>query len=177
MHFSVTVAQWRIVMQLGMIGLGRMGANMVRRLTRGGHQCVAYDVHPEAVQQLLHPGVVGAASLEDLVAKLAAPRAVWLMERVVLPDHAAFVDAAAGRIAATLARVVRDRGRCSVALAGGATPRPVYACLVRPPLVGQACWEQVDLYFTDERCVPPDDPGSNYRMVAETLLSGVPGST
>lgn len=92
----------------------------------------------------------------------------------MLPDHAAFVDAAAGRIAATLARVVRDRGRCSVALAGGATPRPVYACLVRPPLVGQVCWEQVDLYFTDERCVPPDDPGSNYRMVAETLLSGVP---
>ena len=66
-------------MQLGMIGLGRMGANMVRRLTRGGHQCVVYDVHPEAVKQLVHPGVIGASSLEDLVARLSRPRAVWLM--------------------------------------------------------------------------------------------------
>jgi 6-phosphogluconate dehydrogenase len=66
-------------MQLGMIGLGRMGANMVRRLTRGGHECVVYDVHPEAVKNLVHPGAVGASSLEDLVAKLARPRAVWLM--------------------------------------------------------------------------------------------------
>ena len=96
-------------------------------------------------------------------------------DRVVLPDHAAFVEAAAGKIATTLARVVQARGRCSVALAGGATPRPVYACLARAPLVGQVGWEQIDLYFTDERCVPPDDPGSNYRMVAESLLSGVPG--
>ena len=74
-------------MQLGMIGLGRMGANMVRRLTRGGHQCVAHDAHPEAVQQLLHPGVVGATSLEDLVAKLAAPRAVWLMVPAAVVDQ------------------------------------------------------------------------------------------
>jgi 6-phosphogluconate dehydrogenase len=66
-------------MQLGMIGLGRMGANMVRRLTRGGHECVVYDVHPVAVKQLVHPGAIGASSLEDLVAKLARPRAVWLM--------------------------------------------------------------------------------------------------
>lgn len=66
-------------MQLGMIGLGRMGANMVRRLTRGGHECVVYDVHPEAVKALVHPGAIGASSLEDLVAKLAKPRAVWMM--------------------------------------------------------------------------------------------------
>lgn len=98
-------------------------------------------------------------------------------ERVVLPDHASFVEAAAGRIAVKLDRVVQAQGRCSVALAGGATPRPVYACLARAPLVSQVCWERVELYFTDERCVPPDDPRSNYRMVAETLLSGVPGLT
>jgi 6-phosphogluconate dehydrogenase len=73
-------------MQLGMIGLGRMGANMVRRLLRGGHQCVAYDRNPEAVQALARDGAVGAASLDELVKKLTKPRSVWLM----VP--AAFVD-------------------------------------------------------------------------------------
>ena len=66
-------------MQLGMIGLGRMGANIVRRLTRDGHHCVAYDVNPEAVTALEPEGVVGATSIEDLVAKLDAPRTIWLM--------------------------------------------------------------------------------------------------
>ena len=66
-------------MQLGMIGLGRMGANMVRRLLKGGHQCVVYDIHPSAVQELVKIGAVGATSLDDFVAKLSKPRAVWLM--------------------------------------------------------------------------------------------------
>ena len=66
-------------MQLGMIGLGRMGANMVRRLTRAGHECVVYDVSSEAVAALEAEGAVGASSYEDLVAKLAPPRTVWLM--------------------------------------------------------------------------------------------------
>ncbi|MGH2815777.1 MAG: phosphogluconate dehydrogenase (NAD(+)-dependent, decarboxylating) [Actinomycetota bacterium] len=66
-------------MQLGMIGLGRMGANLVRRLLRGGHQCVVYDQNQAAVQQLEGEGAVGATSLEDLVAKLDAPRAAWVM--------------------------------------------------------------------------------------------------
>ena len=66
-------------MQLGMIGLGRMGANIVRRLTRDGHHCVAYDVNPDAVTALEPEGVVGATSIEDLVAKLDAPRTIWLM--------------------------------------------------------------------------------------------------
>jgi len=66
-------------MQLGMIGLGRMGANMVRRLIKGGHQCVVYDRSAETVQALAKEGAVGAASLDDLVARLAMPRAVWLM--------------------------------------------------------------------------------------------------
>jgi len=70
-------------MQLGMIGLGRMGANMVRRLLRGGHQCVVYDASPEAVQQLTGEGAVGVSSLDDLVANLQPPRAVWLM----VPAH------------------------------------------------------------------------------------------
>ena len=66
-------------MQLGMIGLGRMGANMTTRLQRGGHDVVAYDRDPAAVQRTTADGATGAASLQDLVAKLKAPRAVWIM--------------------------------------------------------------------------------------------------
>ena len=66
-------------MQLGMIGLGRMGANMVRRLMRGGHECVVYDRYADAVKQLAGEGATGAYSLEEFVSKLQAPRAVWLM--------------------------------------------------------------------------------------------------
>ena len=73
-------------MQLGMIGLGRMGANMVRRLVRGGHQCVAFDVSPKAVQELVRDKAGGAASLADLAGQLAKPRAVWLMVPAAVVD-------------------------------------------------------------------------------------------
>jgi 6-phosphogluconate dehydrogenase len=66
-------------MQLGMIGLGRMGANLVRRLMRDGHNCVAYDVNADAVKSLAGEGATGADSLKDFVAKLEAPRAIWIM--------------------------------------------------------------------------------------------------
>src|SRR6266511_6260998 len=66
-------------MQLGMIGLGRMGANMVRRLLRAGHECVVYDVHAEAVQEFTRQGAIEATSLDDFVAKLTKPRVAWLM--------------------------------------------------------------------------------------------------
>jgi 6-phosphogluconate dehydrogenase len=66
-------------MQLGMVGLGRMGANIVRRLMRDGHECVVYDVDSEVVKGLASEGAVGATSLADLMSKLHAPRAVWLM--------------------------------------------------------------------------------------------------
>jgi len=65
--------------QLGMIGLGRMGANMVRRLMRAGHECVVYDIHADAVRALAAEGAIGADSLQDFVDKLNAPRAAWLM--------------------------------------------------------------------------------------------------
>src|SRR4051812_40297146 len=73
-------------MQIGMIGLGRMGANMVRRLLRGGHQCVVYDRNAEAVKTLAGEGATGAESLDDLIAKLNRPRAVWLMIPAALVD-------------------------------------------------------------------------------------------
>ena len=66
-------------MQLGMVGLGRMGANIVRRLMRDGHECVVYDVSPAAVQALTAEGAVAATSLADLASKLEQPRAVWIM--------------------------------------------------------------------------------------------------
>jgi 6-phosphogluconate dehydrogenase len=62
-------------MQLAMIGLGRMGANMVRRLIKGGHQCVVFDMFPKAVEELAREKAIGAASLADLVRKLEKPRA------------------------------------------------------------------------------------------------------
>jgi 6-phosphogluconate dehydrogenase len=66
-------------MQLGMVGLGRMGANLTRRLMRAGHEVVAYDVDPDSVLLLEREGATPAASLEDLIGKLSAPRAVWIM--------------------------------------------------------------------------------------------------
>ena len=66
-------------MQLGMIGLGRMGANLVRRLVRHGHDCVVFDQNPATVAGLVGQGIAGALNLSDLVAKLATPRNVWVM--------------------------------------------------------------------------------------------------
>jgi 6-phosphogluconate dehydrogenase len=74
-------------MQLGMIGLGRMGANMVRRLLKGGHHCVAFDRSPATVEELVREKAVGTASLADLVKKLDKPRAVWLMVPAAVVDQ------------------------------------------------------------------------------------------
>src|SRR5437660_9891489 len=75
-------------MQLGMIGLGRMGANMVRRLLRGGHRCVVFDMSPKAVNELVQEKAVGASSLADLVKNLEKPRAVWLMVPAAVVEKA-----------------------------------------------------------------------------------------
>jgi len=79
-----------------MIGLGRMGANMVRRLLRAGHQCVAYDRNADEVKRLAGEGAVGAASLDDFVAKLRPPRAAWLMVPAAVVDGT--LDALAPRM-------------------------------------------------------------------------------
>jgi len=82
--------------QLGMIGLGRMGANMVRRLMRDGHECVVFDVSPDAVKALAGEGAVGATSMQDFVQKLTKPRAAWMM----VP--AAVVEATLGELSGLL---------------------------------------------------------------------------
>jgi len=93
-------------MQLGMIGLGRMGANMVRRLVRNGHECVVFDHNAASVKQLAGEGAVGATSLDDFIGKLKTPRAVWLM----LP--AAVVDGTLKELSAKLHKddIVIDGG-------------------------------------------------------------------
>jgi 6-phosphogluconate dehydrogenase len=93
-------------MQVGMIGLGRMGSNMARRLIRGGHECVAYDVSADATHAVAQDGAVATTSLDDFVARLAKPRAVWLM----VP--AAVVDGTLGHLVPHLAPddVVVDGG-------------------------------------------------------------------
>ena len=73
-------------MQLGMVGLGRMGANMVRRLIKQGHECVVFDMSPKAVEELVSEKAVGSGSLKDLVKKLKKPRAIWLMVPAAVVD-------------------------------------------------------------------------------------------
>lgn len=85
-------------MQMGMIGLGRMGANMVRRLMKDGHQCVVYDVHSEAVDELAGEGATGTKTLEEFISALDGPRVVWMM----IP--AAFVDGTVDKVSALLSK-------------------------------------------------------------------------
>src|SRR5450759_1578116 len=85
-------------MQIGMVGLGRMGSSMVRRLMKGGHDCVVHDTMPAAVQSLAGEGATGALTLDDLVARLATPRTVWLMVPAAVVD--ATLDALIPRLAA-----------------------------------------------------------------------------
>jgi len=92
-------------MQLGMIGLGRMGADMVPRLLHAGHECVVYDAVRQPVNRLVAEGAVGTSSLEDLVRKLDAPRSVWIM----VPA------ASTGEVVEALAEVDRQRALTVVA--------------------------------------------------------------
>ncbi len=92
----------------------------------------------------------------------------------VLPDPQALAEAAARHVAEYAQTAIRERGRFSIALSGGSTPRELHLRLSSRPLVDQIDWARVHVFFGDERSVPPDDERSNFRMANETLLSKVP---
>ncbi len=97
-------------------------------------------------------------------------------ERIVVEDAARLADAAAEWVAAAIERALAERGRCSLALAGGETPRPVYERLAREPLASRIRWRDVTVFFGDERAVAPDDPASNYHMARAALLDRLPAA-
>lgn len=92
---------------------------------------------------------------------------------LVVVERTAFVSSAARRLRVEIGRVLESRERCSLALSGGETPRAVYERLA-DELPGRDPWGRLDVFFGDERCVPPGDPASNYRMAKEALLDRVP---
>jgi 6-phosphogluconolactonase len=92
---------------------------------------------------------------------------------LVVVERAAFANLAARRLIVEIRRILESQDRCSLALAGGSTPRPVYERLAAE-LPDRAQWSRIDVFFGDERCVPPADPASNYRMAKEALLDRVP---
>src|SRR5437867_12130990 len=94
----------------------------------------------------------------------------------VLPTREALMEAAAARFVSAAGAALRASGRFVVALAGGSTPKALYALLAGAPWAGRVDWSRVHIFWGDERCVPPDDPASNYRMTREALLAHVPVS-
>ena len=94
--------------------------------------------------------------------------------RTVYPNHQSFVDGAAAFIAGQAVASIAARGRFTLALSGGSTPRPVYARLAAVDHDDRIDWGKVHVFFSDERCVPPEDAASNYRMAREALFDHVP---
>jgi 6-phosphogluconolactonase len=93
--------------------------------------------------------------------------------RIVFPDQPGFIDGAADFIVDRATEAIAERGRFVIALSGGSTPRPIYARLSSADYRDRIAWGKVHVFFSDERCVPPDDTRSNYRMVCEALLDHV----
>lgn len=95
-------------------------------------------------------------------------------EIVVVSDEEALAREAALRLTALTCQAVDSRGRASLVLSGGSTPRRLFALLAEEPYRSQIPWKHLHLFWADERCVPPEDSGSNYRLAQETLISQVP---
>jgi 6-phosphogluconolactonase len=97
-----------------------------------------------------------------------------LREIVVLPDSDAVADEAARRLAEIAQKAIASRGRFTMALSGGSTPRLLFERLSQEPYRSGMAWDRVHLFWGDERCVPPDDPGSNYRQAHQAWIAHVP---
>lgn len=92
----------------------------------------------------------------------------------IFPDLESLASGAAEELAAYVERAIREKGQCRIAMAGGLTPRPVYRLVAGSDLASRIEWDKVQVFWGDERCVPPTDPASNYRLVHDELLSRVP---
>lgn len=92
----------------------------------------------------------------------------------LFPDNADFIKGSADFITEVAAGAIAERGRFTIALSGGGTPKPIYARLATPDYQDRIAWEKVHIFFGDERCVPPDDARSNYRMVREAWFDHAP---
>lgn len=92
----------------------------------------------------------------------------------VWPDPVAVADEAARRVAERARQAIASRGRCTMALSGGSTPGLLFERLGQEPYASAMAWDRVHLFWGDERCVPPDDPGSNYRLAYRAWISRVP---
>jgi 6-phosphogluconolactonase len=96
------------------------------------------------------------------------------MSREIFADRNSLIEGAAAYMADLAVKAIKDRGRFTIALSGGNTPRPVYARLAQAPYAAQIDWPRVHIFFGDERCVPPEDQRSNYSMARAALLDHVP---
>jgi 6-phosphogluconolactonase len=95
-------------------------------------------------------------------------------EIIIVPDAPALARQAAQRFTDLAGKALELRGQFTAALSGGSTPGALYRLLAAEPYRSQTCWEQVHLFWADERCVPPDDPGSNYRLAYDSLIAHAP---
>lgn len=105
---------------------------------------------------------------------MRGPRSAAQPDRVHVYGTTHFAARAAEHVTVAVEASIAARGHCALALAGGATPRPVYERMAKSPLSERIAWGRVTIHFGDERCVPPDDPRSNFRMADQSLLSRVP---
>jgi 6-phosphogluconolactonase len=157
---AVRFDQWLVITRgNGMVSIGDQAA------------VVAAGDSIQLPKDSFHRYWTGEAEMDALALAFEARRGA---EWVRVPDRAALARNAAERFVQLAADATRDRGRFSVALSGGSTPRELYALLANPEFAAQIDWAHVYLFWGDERAVPPDDAASNFRMVQETLLSRVP---